>query len=243
MKCKICQSKSIQKCFVIKPIENPASYFQSLEVQYFQCDFCHFLFSDIFDQLSECEMRNMNIKLHDTAYYAVIDPVAFRINRGYRELEMVSNYLKLQGIPKASCKVLVFGCGQGLSFNLMLQQGFDVYATDCDACDFRSVPLPGQVSAAQWLAVLKNQLINLAVRKKISKKCYDKGLANEMHERFLFQGALHNRRFGIVTMTEVMEHLIDPLETMVAITEIVEHGGFVIGTTGFVDYAESPLEK
>ncbi|MDY7000207.1 MAG: class I SAM-dependent methyltransferase [Thermodesulfobacteriota bacterium] len=132
-----------------------------------------------------------------------------RINRGWRELFMVINFVSLQSLNINTCKILVFGCGTGLSFNLMLQNKLRAWGTDYVLFDFANTDYP--------------------------QPMYMPSLAPLMRKRFIPLEDLHKDGFDIIAMTEIFEHFTNPVEELGNVVKSLLPDGFIIGTTGLVD--------
>jgi SAM-dependent methyltransferase len=132
-----------------------------------------------------------------------------RLNRGVRELQMLVRFAQLQGIDLRRAKTLVFGCGTGLSFNLMLRNEMRAWATDYARFDFADVDYQDTI--------------------------YIKSLAPLMRKKFICLDQLPAAEFDMVTMTEVFEHLTRPVDELRNVVAAMRPGGFLIGTTGWVD--------
>ncbi|SOB59510.1 Methyltransferase domain-containing protein [Pseudodesulfovibrio profundus] len=175
---------------------------------YYQCPKCNFIFCTDFDALCAEEL--------DWIYdgMATQSLLKGRINRGYRETVMVINYAALQHVDVKRAKILVFGCGTGLSMNLMLQHEMRPWATDYAEFDFTNTDYPADM--------------------------YNPALAPVMRKRFIPLDALPKEEFDIITMTEVFEHFTRPRKEMTAVMSALRPGGFLIGTTGVIDWRENP---
>lgn len=137
------------------------------------------------------------------------DALDRQVNRAVREVTMVDAFLRLHGLsPRAP--MLVFGCGSGLSFNYLLGLGLDVYATDLSLHFDASV-------------------------KQFADYNFRRDLLPEMLRRFRKPGTVPPGSMQLITMTEVFEHLLDPVTMMREIAELLRPGGLIIGTTGWVD--------
>jgi SAM-dependent methyltransferase len=113
-------------------------------------------------------------------------------------------------------RILVFGCGTGLSFNMLLQHGRNVWATDLNMrFDLGAETLP--------------------------KVLFKTELLPRMESRFLTPGQDGKECFDVITLTEVFEHFLDPVEEMRRLAGMVRPGGLIIGTTGWLDQVEESL--
>jgi SAM-dependent methyltransferase len=170
---------------------------------YYQCPECDFIFCTDFDALCAEEL--------DWIYdgMATQSKIEGRLNRGVRELQMVARFAQLQGIDLRRAKTLVFGCGTGLSFNLMLRNEMRVWATDYARFDFVNVDYQDTI--------------------------YLKSLAPLMRKKFIGLNRLPEAEFDMVAMTEVFEHLTRPIDELRNVVAAMRPGGFLIGTTGWVD--------
>lgn len=170
---------------------------------YYQCPVCDFIFCTDFDALCAEEL--------DWIYDGMVtqSKIEGRINRGVRELQMVARFAQLQGIDLRRAKTLVFGCGTGLSFNLMLRNEMRVWATDYARFDFADVDYQDTI--------------------------YLKSLAPLMRKKFIGLDRLPEAEFDMVAMTEVFEHLTRPIDELRNVVAAMRPGGFLIGTTGWVD--------
>lgn len=177
---------------------------------YYQCPKCGLLFHDGFDI-----MEKMAHQTPDETGQG--DRLDFTINRGIREFTMVHLLMELYGLPKAS-RMLVFGCGPAISYNLLLQHGANVYATDQDL---------GFVN----------------VREGIPPELFKMELMPEMIRRFRPLKDLQEESYDIITLTEVFEHFLDPVKEMQRLATLLRPGGIVVGTTGWVDRVPEPLKE
>jgi hypothetical protein len=142
---------------------------------YYRCPDCDFIFCTDFDALCTDELN----WIYDGM--ATQSKIEGRLNRGVRELQMLVRFAQLQGIDLRRAKTLVFGCGTGLSFNLMLRNEMRAWATDYARFDFADVDYQDTI--------------------------YIKSLAPLMRKKFICLDQLPAAEFDMVTMTEVFEHL------------------------------------
>ncbi|MGE4291300.1 MAG: methyltransferase domain-containing protein [Desulfovibrio sp.] len=89
---------------------------------YYACPRCRMLFHVGFDVLTPEQSE----VFHAPGSGDAIDK---QVNRAVREVTMVDAFLRLHNLPGNS-KVLVFGCGGGLSYNYLLGLGLNVWASD-----------------------------------------------------------------------------------------------------------------
>jgi SAM-dependent methyltransferase len=122
---------------------------------------------------------------------------------------MVVRFARLQGIDLRRAKTLVFGCGTGLSFNLMLRNEIRVWATDYARFGFADVDYQDAL--------------------------YLKSLVPLMRKKFIRLDQLPAAEFDMVTMTEVFEHLTRPVDELRNVVAAMRPGGFLMGITGWVD--------
>ena len=182
-------------------------YGEDYKRPYYQCPNCDFLFSTGFDDLSPQDFSKCMAP-------GSKNNVDMMINRGIRETSMVSSFFDLLGMSRQD-PILVYGCGAGLSVNLMLQSGANVYASD------------------------------LSVQFKDSLKLFDKQLFKpellpDMYHRFITPE--DDRKFKLITLTEVFEHFLDPVNEVKKLLDMLEPGGAIIGTTGWVNKAKGDLK-
>lgn len=212
MPCKVCGSRaprtftlSEEDCVLLEARFMANGY----ERSYFQCSECGLLFHAAFDALSTKQWSAVT----NTGQGGRMDWI---VNRGFREVQMVLQLMTLYGLPRNS-RLLVFGCGPALSYNLLLQNGFDVWGSD-QAPDFTEV------------------------REDMPPGLFDTQLIPEMLRRYWPLKALRPESWDIITLTEVFEHFLDPVKEMKRLASLVRPGGIVIGTTGWVDLTRDPLE-
>lgn len=209
--CKVCGTASplaftrtgarrplLERCF------HPEGYVRP----YYHCPECGLLFHVGFDDLTPEQEKLIEIPGVRNAKKDVL-------NRAFREVLMCGNLMHLFNVP-ASSKILVFGCGAGLSFNLMLQYGWNAYATDLN------------VQFRQAATIFPEEL-------------FQTDLMEQMLLRFRQLNDIRPASLGVVTMTEVFEHLSDPVGMMQRLASLVRPGGIIIGTTGWVDMVREPL--
>jgi len=181
-------------------------YGEDYERPFYQCPHCDLVFSTGFDNLTDedftlCQPKGSTNNL---------DMV---INRGIRETYMVAAFLELLGMSNRS-RILVFGCGAGLSVNLMLQAGMDVYASDLSV-------------------QFKDSL------KLFNPELFKPELLPEMYKRFVLPE--DNQKFHMITLTEVFEHFLDPVAEVGSLLDRIVPGGAIVGTTGWTDKVKGDL--
>lgn len=209
--CKICGAPALLRFTrapgaepIIEARVLPAGY----ERPYYQCPRCGLLFHPAFEALPE-DRRSV------TELPGLGDAPDRQVNRAVRELTMVDAFLRLHGLPR-SAKILVFGCGSGLSYNYLLASGFNALATD----------LTLQFEAAA---------------EAFANHGFRRDLLPEMLRRFRRLEDLAPASLDLITMTEVFEHLPDPVDMMRRLAALLRPGGLVVGTTGWVDRVQGEL--
>ena len=179
------------------------------ERSYFRCPICGLLFHTGFDNLTEGQLS----AIHDTGQGDRLD---LTINRGIREFIMVHRIMELYGLPP-SARLLIFGCGPGISYNMLLQHRRNVFATDMDI-GFTNV------------------------REGIPSELFKVELMPQMVRRFRGLRELGADSFDMITLTEVFEHFLDPVLEMKRLASLVRPGGVIVGTTGWVDRVAEPTK-
>lgn len=209
--CKVCGTMA-QRCFhrtgkrqwLLEASFKPDGY----KRPYYRCPKCDLLFHTGFDNLTPEEEAQTKLP-------GVNNRIKEVVNRGVRETLMTANLMQMFKLPLRS-KILVFGCGAGLSFNMMLDNKLNAYATD-----------------------LSVQFQKTA--KRYGAEHFNHALLPEMLRRFRPFDSVAEQSMDLVTLTEVFEHFPNPVEMMQRIATTVRPGGLVIGTTGWVDQVKEPL--
>ncbi|MEF2145673.1 MAG: methyltransferase domain-containing protein [Desulfovibrionaceae bacterium] len=210
--CKVCNAEAplaFTRVGTRNPLLEKKFRPDDYERPYYLCKNCGMLFHTGFDLLTEEQQAQ-------TVLPGVLNKGADVINRAIRELYMTVNLMQMFGLHNKS-KLLVFGCGAGLSFNMMLQNNMNAYATDL-TLQFKE--------AAQ----------------AFDDELFRKSLLPDMLHRFRKLEDIRPGSLGLITLTEVFEHLLDPVDMMQRLTSLVRPGGIVIGTTGWVDRVREPLK-
>ncbi len=192
---------------------------------YFQCPDCDFIFCIDFDVLTGDELDQIygapSRKRAKRYANNTIDPdqekFKLEVNRGVRELHMVSVLSQMFKIDLQTAKILVFGCGIGLSFNLLMQNKLRVWATDYAAFDFRGTGYAANVFAHN--------------------------LTPLMNKRFYQLDDAPKNEFELITMTEVFEHFTDPVAELGGVVSRLKVGGRIVGTTGMVDWRNEDFSE
>jgi SAM-dependent methyltransferase len=178
------------------------------ERRYYQCPDCGLLFHKGFDKIEYDQLSNSKVP-------GAGGPVVAQVNRALRECHMLYALMGMHNLSMDS-RILVFGCGTGLSFNMLLQHGRNVWATDLNMrFDLGAETLP--------------------------KVLFKTELLPRMESRFLTPGQDGKECFDVITLTEVFEHFLDPVEEMRRLAGMVRPGGLIIGTTGWLDQVEESL--
>ncbi|MDD4730986.1 MAG: class I SAM-dependent methyltransferase [Desulfovibrio sp.] len=181
---------------------------EGYERPYYRCSRCGLLFHTGFDHLTPEEEDQTKLP-------GVNNPKDQVINRAVRETLMTFNLMQMFKLPLTS-RILIFGCGAGLSFNMMLGHQMNAYASD-----------------------LTMQFPETA--KRYEADIFNPELLPEMLRRFRPFDQIHPESVHLVTLTEVFEHFPNPVEMMQRIAATVRPGGLVIGTTGWVDQVREDL--
>lgn len=218
MPCKVCAARTEVAFTRVpgdpgKPLLEARFEGEGYERPYYRCTECGLMFHTGFDG------RDVSTLLPDSSpgKNGVADGVDRVLNRAVRELNIASNVLTLYGRAPEKARVLVYGCGTGVSFNLLLRAGLDAWGFDIELMFGRTSPFPAEA--------------------------FDPALAPRMLKRFLNTDTLKNERFDLITLTEVFEHFTDPVEEMRNITRLLKPGGLLTGTTGLMEHAPQDLMR
>ncbi|MGL1862501.1 MAG: class I SAM-dependent methyltransferase [Pseudodesulfovibrio sp.] len=192
---------------------------------YFQCPDCDCVFCIDFDELTDAEFDRIygvptQLRKKKYANHGIEpnqESHRLEINRGIRELHMVGAVARLLKIDLSTAKILVFGCGLGLSFNLLMQNKLRVWATDYAAYDYRCTGYAHDVFVHK--------------------------LAPLMTKRFIPLAEVPEGEFELITMTEVFEHFTDPVSELGGVVEKLSVGGCIVGTTGLVDWKQEEFSE
>lgn len=211
--CKVCGTpaplaftRSVAEAQLIEAEAFPPDYVRP----YYRCPACNLLFHVGFDVLPEDRQ-------HLAQLPGVGDAVAAQLNRARRECTMVLSFMQLYAIP-AKARVLVFGCGAGLSYNALVRAGLNVYATD-----------------------LSLQFADLG--DTFPPEAFDRAALPKMIRHFKLLENIAPASMALVTLTEVFEHFLDPVAEMRRIAGLLAPGGIAVGTTGWVDRVEGDVSQ
>lgn len=180
---------------------------------YFQCPSCGLLFHTAFDEMDGEQYELMRSGGRSNPLGDGAQPA---INRALRELNIAGRFISLHQFDPAKLKLLVFGCGAGVSMNMFLQNNIDTYGTDIILSISRGLPLSSDV--------------------------YKEELLPDMLKRFVDIANLPRDHFDIITMTEVFEHFTDPVKEIAALLKALKPGGIIYGTTGMADRVQGSLK-
>ena len=209
--CKICRASArLEFTRVPGPeqIIEAAVLPKGYERPYYRCPRCGLFFHPAFESLPEAHRDVYELP-------GMGDALDRQVNRARREVVMVDAFLRLHGLPR-SAKILVFGCGSGLSYNYLLGSGFNAYATD----------LSIQFESAAEVFVDHG---------------FRRELVPDMLRRFRRLEDMASGSVDIIAMTEVFEHLLDPVDMMGRLAGLLRPGGLAVGTTGWVDRVTGEL--
>ena len=216
-RCRICDgeaafvfSRNEGDGYIAEAKVKPAGYAR----EYYRCASCGLLFHTGFDDLGESQYALLP---QDGGVESHGDGIGNMTNRAVRELATASRLIRLFNMDPGRMRLLVFGCGLGLSLNMFLKNGIDAYGTDLALSFGRRMPFPPEL--------------------------FDPGLAPEMLRRFITPEALAGQRFDVITMTEVFEHFTQPMEVMPMVAGLLREQGILYGTTGMADRVAGDLKE